>query len=127
MSTAIELKNNIKWGYNLKIMQNLRSLTFNYFLPFPLHSKYHTTILLVNISEPFLPIKQVIRGQKKAKSLENHQVKGIFLPKAMAGFIFGGNEIQFVQERDIVIFLLSGCNSISTACDLIAPLLGLME
>lgn len=45
----------------------------------------------------------------------------------MAGFIFGGNEIQFVQERDIVIFLLSGCNSTSTACDLIAPLLGLME
>lgn len=65
--TATELKNNIKWGYNLKLMQNFWSLTFNYFVPIPLQSKCHVIIFMVTISEPLLSSKQVIRGQEKTK------------------------------------------------------------
>lgn len=83
MSTATELKNNIKWECNLTLMQNLWSLTFNYFLPFPLQSKHYVIIFMVNISDPLLSTKQAIRGQGKAKVFTEPQGKGAFLPKAM--------------------------------------------
>lgn len=61
---------------------------------------------MVTISESF---ETNYKGSGKNQSSENHSIKDIFLSKAMPNFIFGGSEIQFVQERDTGFFQLRGC------------------
>lgn len=124
-------KNN-KMGTQFKInTKSIKSLTFNSFFSFSniiqMPCNYFQWVTFLN---HFYPQNRLQGFRERPRFSENHEIKGVFLPKPIPGFILTCITIYNVHhEREILVSFswLRGCNSISTAPDLTAPVLVLME